>query len=338
MQIMKNKITYENIKNIAVVRTDRIGDMILTLPMCQGIKELIPNCKLTLIARRYVEPILYNCQILDQIFYIEDFKGNLKELFNKIDIQVAFFPRPRFNEVYYAFKSNVPIRVGTAYRWYSFLFTHKVKDHRKVSKYNEAQYNLRMVETFFKKKLELKYVKINVKPEAKAKVISVLETLNIQLDKFIILHPGSGGSTITWPPFRFGELADMFIRSGFDVIVTGIEKESQLGQIILEYAPATKNLIGRLDLYEIIALISLSKGVVANSTGILHIASVMEIPTVGLFPNTPHLSAKRWGPIGPFSATLSPITTDPENLDNMELIQPGDVYKELLHLISKANL
>lgn len=337
MQIMKNKITSESIKNIAIVRTDRIGDMILTLPMCKGIKEILPNSKVTLIARRYVEPILYNCQVIDDVYFIDDFKSDYKNLYSKLEIQVAFFPRPRFNEVYYAYKTNIPIRVGSAYRWYSFLFTHKVKDHRKVSKFNEAQYNLRMVESFFKKKLELKYVKVNYKPEAQKRVLSLLETLNVQLGRFIILHPGSGGSTITWPPYKFGELADMLIRTGYDVIVTGTEKENTLAQIVQDYAPSAKNLVGRLDLYEIIALISLANGVVANSTGILHIASVMEIPTVGLFPNTPHLSAKRWGPIGPFSSTLSPKTTEPENLDNMELIQPGDVYRELLHLISKAN-
>ncbi|MFN3780600.1 MAG: glycosyltransferase family 9 protein, partial [Candidatus Kapaibacteriota bacterium] len=248
--------------------------------------------------------------------------------------QVVFFPRPRFEEAYYAYKTNVPIRIGSAYRWYSFLFTHKIKDHRKVSLYNESKYNLRMVEIFFQKPLELKYVKINVEPEALMKVESLLETLNIRRREFIILHPGSRGSSITWQPYKFGELAEILLRAGYDVVLTGISQEANLNQIIQNYSSRIKNLTGRLNLYEIIALISLSKGMVANSTGILHIGSVLEIPTVGLFPNTPHLSAKRWGPIGPYSTTISPKSIKPDEMDNMELIQPNEVFAELLGVIS----
>ncbi|MCX7909239.1 MAG: glycosyltransferase family 9 protein [Ignavibacteria bacterium] len=330
--------SYKDIQNIAVVRTDRLGDMILTLPMCRGIKEISPKCNLTLIARKYVEPLLYECEYIDNVIFIENYNNDFRKIFRFHNPELAFFPRPRFNEVYWAYKSGVPHRVGSAYRWYSFLFSHKVKDHRKVAKYNEAKYNLRMVESFFNCKLELHYVKVNVKQEALKKVRSMLDTLNININKFVVLHPGSGGSTIVWPPYKFGELADLLIRFGYDVIITGTEKETQLGLTIQEYAPSAKSIMGRLDLYEIIALISISKGLVANSTGILHIASTLEIPTVGLFPNSPHLSAKRWGPIGPFSSTLSPQTTIPEKIDDMSLIKSEDVFKELITLISKSNL
>jgi len=334
---MKNATTYDDIKDVAVVRTDRIGDMILTLPMCKALKKILPNSNLTLIARKYVEPVLYNCGVVDRVIYIEDFGQDFKKIFKAYTPNIAFFPRPRFNEVYYAYKSNVPVRVGSAYRWYSFLFTHKIKDHRKISLYNEAKYNLRMVETFFNRKLELEYVKLNVNPIAYERVEKILETLGVQTHNFIVLHPGSGGSTIVWPVYKFGELADLLIRSGYDVVVTGTERETPLAQKILSYAREAKSLVGRIDLYETIALISMAKGLVANSTGILHIASVLEIPTVGLFPNTPHLSAKRWGPIGPYSVAISPATTDPEHIDDMELISSEDVFKELSSLILKAS-
>ncbi len=335
MQIMKNKTDYEEIHSVSIVRTDRLGDMILTLPMCRGIKEVLPKCKLSLVARRYVEPLLYKCEYIDEVIFVDDYNKDFKKIYKNFRPQVVFFPRPRFEEVYYAFKTNIPIRIGSAYRWYSFLFTHRIKDHRKVSLFNEAKYNLRMVEIFFQKTLELKYVKINVEPEALMKIESLLETLNIQKRGFIILHPGSKGSSITWQAYKFGELAEILVRAGYDVVLTGTPQEASLNQIVQDYSSSIKNLTGRLNLYEIIALISLSKGLVANSTGILHIGSVLEIPTVGLFPNTPHLSAKRWGPIGPYSTTISPKGIKPEDIDNMDLIQPQEVFKELLSVISR---
>ncbi len=329
MQIMNFENTYRDAKDVAVIRTDRIGDMILTLPMCSGIKEVLPNCRLSLVASKYVEPILYNCPVIDKIVFVEDFDQDFKTIYTKIHPEVAFFPRPKFMEVYWAYKTAVKVRIGSAYRWYSFLFTHKVKDHRKIAKFNEAKYNLRMVEDYFRRPLELKYVKIIVKPEAEKKVREILDTLGIPAYKFIILHPGSGGSSINWPIFRFGELAQLLLQNNFKVIITGTSQETSLAFAIQDLAPDVINLCGRLDLYETIALVSLACGVVANSTGILHIASVLEIPTVGLFPNTPHLSAKRWGPIGPFSSSLSPPAINPDQFDEMNLISPEIVFKEL---------
>lgn len=335
MQIMKLEGNPEDIKTIAVTRTDRLGDLVLTLPMCQAIKEICPNATLVLIARNYVKPILYECSVIDKPVFIEDFKKDFFDIFSSIKPDVAFFPRPRFQEVFGAFKANVPTRVGTAFRIYSILFTHKIKEHRKISLFNEAEYNLHMVEYFFDKKLELKYVPIKINPLAKKKVIDLLDTLNLKPNSYVILHPGSGGSTKVWSAEKFGQLGEIFQKQDIKVVLTGSKFESQLGQIICQIAPKTVNLIGRLDLYETIALISMALGFVSNSTGTLHIASVLGVPSVGIYPNTPHLSAKRWGPIGPFSTTISPQTNDPEKFDDMSLISPEIVYKELIAIINR---
>jgi len=335
MQIMKTQAILGDISTIAVVRTDRLGDMVLTLPMCSAIKEILPSAKVVLIARNYVKPLLYECDVIDSAVFIEDFKNDFVEIFSFVRPQAVFFPRPRFNEVFGAFKANVPIRIGTAYRIYSILFTHKIKEHRKISLFNEAEYNVHMVETFFDQQVEFRYIPIKVNPEAKEKVYGLLKTLNIDVNNFIVLHPGSGGSTKVWPVQFFGELAQILLKNGYDVVLTGSKFESQLAKIISQNAPQIINLIGRLDLYETIALLSIARGFVSNSTGILHIASVLGIPTVGLFPNTPHLSAKRWGPIGPLSTTISPQTTDPGKIDDMTLIPPLTVYNELVSLISR---
>src|SRR3989339_741781 len=75
-------------QKICVIRTDRLGDMVLTLPMCKALKENCVESEITLIARRYVEPLLENCTVIDRIFYIDDYKNGIKEIFknNKFDV------------------------------------------------------------------------------------------------------------------------------------------------------------------------------------------------------------------------------------------------------------
>lgn len=332
---MKNDIQNIQFSSIVVVRTDKLGDMVLTLPMLKAIKKFLPNCKLTLIARKYIKPLLYNQNFIDNFFFIENFKDNINEIYSTEKFDVAFFPRPRFQEVYPAFKEKIPHRVGTYYRWYSLLFTHRIKEHRKTGEYNEAEYNIHMVNSFFGTNLELEYVPIYPEPKALSKVKELLETLNLSPKNFIILHPGSGGSTITWQVEKFVELSIILGKMNYSVVLTGGKNETHIGKLFQLESRNVVNFVGRLNLYETIALISMAKGLVANSTGILHIASVMEIPTIGIFPNTPHLSAKRWGPIGSYSATISPKSLDPEEIDNMDLISPEIVANELLNQIKQ---
>lgn len=335
MQIMENENSISQFSHIAVVRTDRLGDMVLTLPMLRAIKYCCKECELSLIARKYVKPLLYKQDFIDRVYYLEDTHNDIQPIFNSQKFDVVFFPRPRFQEVFPAFREQIPHRVGTFYRWYSLLFTHRIKEHRKTSEFNEAEYNIHMVNSFFGTNYLLEYVPIFPDPRAINKVKELLETLNLKPNNFVILHPGSGGSTITWDISKFNELSLLFNKMEIPVVVTGGHSEQRMGKVLQTFSPNVVNFIGRLSLYETIALISMAKGLVANSTGILHIASVMGIPIVGVFPNTPHLSAKRWGPIGPFSATVSPITPNPEEIDNMNLIQPEAVLNELLKQIKR---
>ena len=42
-------------KNLLVVRTDRIGDVILSLPLAEIIKRHFPKCKVTYLLREYTK-------------------------------------------------------------------------------------------------------------------------------------------------------------------------------------------------------------------------------------------------------------------------------------------
>ncbi|MGQ9818780.1 MAG: glycosyltransferase family 9 protein [Candidatus Kapaibacteriales bacterium] len=332
---MKNENSITQFSRVAVVRTDRLGDMVLTLPMLRAIRNCFKGAELSLITRKYVKPLLYKQDFIDKVHYLENSHYDIQAIFNSQKFDVVFFPRPRFQEVFPAFREQIPHRVGTFYRWYSLLFTHRIKEHRKTAEFNEAEYNIHMVNSFCGTNYSLKYVTIHPEPGAINKVKELLEILNLEPNNFVILHPGSGGSTITWDINKFSELSLLLEKIGIQIVITGAYNEQQMGKIIQTYSPNLVNFIGRLTLSETIALISMAKGMVANSTGVLHIASVMEVPTVGVFPNTPHLSAKRWGPIGPYSAAVSPITPNPEDIDNLNLIQPEVVLNELLKQIKR---
>lgn len=315
-------------KKIAVVRTDRIGDMILTMPMCAALKNLYPQTEINLIARSYVKPLLENCPAIDSVFYIDDYSKGIKEIFEKNKFDAVFFPRPRFNECLAAFIAGIPLRVGTAYRWYSVLFNHKVHDHRKTAERHEAEYNTRLVASASGSDCPVNLVKPYINPESREKIQKLLSDNGIsKTDKYIIIHPGSGGSAFEWNAPNFGHLADKIQKElNSKIVVTGSEAESEKCSEVQKYCAELLNLCGKTDLREMIALISLSKLFISNSTGTIHIAAALDIPTIGLYPNSPHISAKRWGPYSKGAVTVSPTEGDDMNLITVEQVF-AEVFK-----------
>ncbi len=82
------------------------------------------------------------------------------------------------------------------------------------------------------------------------------------------------------------------------------------------------NLAGILDLYQLIALISNSKLFIGHSTGPMHIAWSMNIPTIAIFGSVyPRHFYKRWQPLGNKSVVIKKTL-------NAKLVSHGFVGKK----------
>jgi heptosyltransferase-3 len=331
----------QNAQNIAVIRTDRIGDLILTLPLCRALKQFNPKAKIVLYTRTYVQALLYQSEAVDKVVYVEENDEDFAKFLKEDNIEVCFFPRPRFKEVWAAKKAGVKLRIGTAYRWYSFLLNEKIRDHRKNAQFHEVQYNIRMLEqiTGTKNAIVLEYPK--VKAEAMHRVELLMQNFGLNInDDFFIIHPGSGGSAKDWQAHNMGKAAKQIARkTQFKILITGSRSEEFLCKRAEIECAGAYNLCGSLDLDELIALISVSKLLIANSTGVLHIAAAMQVPVIGLYPNTAHLSSRRWGPWSEKSVVFSPRTISPdEDQDNMNMIPIDMVIQVAIDFLNEYSV
>jgi ADP-heptose:LPS heptosyltransferase len=319
-----------NSKNIAVVRTDKIGDMILTLPLCKAISEYLPEANIHVIAKKYVEPLLKNQEILKPIF-IDNYTNGIDEIFKSYKFDTVFYPMPVFSECLAGFKNKIPIRVGSAYRLYSFLFNAKIQDHRKISEYHEAEYNVRMLNsiTGINHKVEL------VKPYINPKDIEFISTKFLKDysgKKIIIVHPGSGGSAKDLPIYKLIEIINQIDKNiNFQIILTGIQSEYEHCEYIGSKNKNIVNLCGKLSLDKMIALISVCNLFIANSTGVLHIAAALDRQVMGFYPNTLHIGPQRWRPYTNKSIIFTPPKSDNTMFnDDMSKIDIYEVYDEII--------
>ena len=113
----------------------------------------------------------------------------------------------------------------------------------------------------------------------------------------IVLHPGANWPHKRWPPERFAALANRLAeREAVALVVTGSPADDPLVRALcqdLRHQPVI--LAGRTSLRELAASLEQAAVVVANDTGVLHVAVALGRPVVALYgPTSPTLT----GPLG----------------------------------------
>ncbi len=329
----KHKDILLNAKNIAIIRTDKLGDMVLTLPMLNAVRQACPNANVYVIASSYTELLLKNQPLIYKYLLIEQNDNSCDSIFKNNQFDVVFFPRPRFSEIFTAFKYRIPLRVGSGYRWYSIFLNHKIYEHRKYGDKSEAQFNVDLVNSVTGNS----HKAVLLKPFIDDKAISEVSDLFTTSKKTVIIHPGGGGSAPKWSAENFGALAALISKTGqYQILISGTTSESVAASVVKEICPEAINICSKYNLEQLFAIISKSECLISNSTGILHIAAALGISVMGFYPNTPSMSSKRWGALADKSVFLSPekILNKPLENDNLNRISPDVALKAFLKLMS----
>ncbi len=288
-----------SLRRILLSRTDRLGDVILSTPLATALKKRFPALEVFFLARRYTADILEMHPHVDGIICLDELSaGALASRLKKcgFDAVVALFPRPQL--AWRFFQAGIPLRVGTGYRWYSFLYNRRVDQHRKHSQRHEAEYNLQLLEPLgvAGASVEFHYRR---DPAVELEVTRLLATQGVE-DGFVVLHPGSGGSAREWPPEHFATLArQLVVEKKRQVVLTGHASERELTQRIQQLAVKKLiNLAGSLTLKQLAGVIARAAVFVSNSTGPLHLARMVGTPVVAFYPPITACRPERWGPYG----------------------------------------
>lgn len=102
---------------------------------------------------------------------------------------------------------------------------------------------------------------------------------------YVVLHPGASDPRRRWPIERFAAVAD-YVWRVFNqrVVVTGSLGDRPLARDLERAATfPVVNLAGQLDLGALVALVRRASAVVCNDTGVAHLASAANTPSVVIF-------------------------------------------------------
>ena len=291
-------------KKIIVFRTDRLGDLVLSFPVVEALKAALPTAEIDLFVNPYTVPVAGLQRNTSRVIPDRHSEaGDLRALTGflksrKYDLAVHLFPVPRLALA--TFLAGVPVRIGTIYRYFSPLFNRRVRLHRKKAGMHERDLNLKLLEGIGIPTAGAT-AGLEIPDRFRREMADRLAAKGIDPSRhpFVVIHPGSGDSSLNWPAEHFGALGKEILRGGLPVVLTGSERD----RVAVDRAQAGMDgegtdLCGELDLVELAALLSAASLVVSNSTGPLHLADALGTKVIGMY--SPYVSAAphRWGPYG----------------------------------------
>lgn len=292
-----------------MARTDRIGDMVLSLPVFASLRKAHPRAHIAALARDYTRELLEDRDDVDEIIAFSSPGAHVPT--GQIWPLAARLRAERFDAAILLYlKSSVamtvalariPVRIGPATKAVQALLTHRVSQRRSKSLINEADHNLALLSP------------LGIEPLREAK-IPVDSTVHGHFVKrgdrpLVGLHPGHGGSARTWPQAMWENLARAMDEAGFDVAVTGAAGERDLVEQVAKAAGGgAQKYVGDEGLKQLARVLSDLDALVAHSTGPLHMASAVGVPVVGIYCPIFVCLPERWGPIGPGGGAVRPDT------------------------------
>lgn len=295
-----------NHKTVLISRTDSIGDVVLTLPMCVWIKTNFPTAKVVFLGQTYTKPILECLPAIDQIVewsvLSEMPEVNRVDFIKSLQIDVCIHVFPNKEIASLMRKAKIPVRVGTSHRTFHFLTcNHRVNFSRKNSDYHEAQLNFELLRPFGINELPSLEQLTTWLSSFKAKDLELPSFLEKHMQspmRKVILHPRSQGSALEWPIEKYAIVANDLLERGFQVFFTGTETD---GVYIRSMIPKHENCVdttGKLTLDQLLTFISTCDYLVACSTGPLHLAGVFGLTTIGLYSAKRPIHPGRWKALG----------------------------------------
>jgi heptosyltransferase-2 len=305
-----------SLRRILIIRTDRIGDMIISTPVIKALRRAYPGAYIAVLVRPYTVSVIRGNPYIDEVIVYDKktvesdpvsffgFVGYIRS--KKFDITLVLHPTNRVHLL--AFLAGIPRRVGYD-RKLGWLLTDRLPYTQVQGKRHQRDYMLDIIRHIGIEPGDLSY-DIPVDPEAERWARDLFEKEGLSADtKVAVLNPGASCPSKIWPAAGYAAVGDYLAgRLGFKVIVLGGPQALDVKtcrDVIAAMKIKPLDLAGKVDIPQTASLFRRVHLVISADTGPMHIASAVSVPLVVIFGrNQAGLSPLRWGPVNANSRVL----------------------------------
>ncbi len=297
-----------NFKRILIVRTDRIGDVLLSTPVIKAFRDAYPYAYIAMMVSPYAQDIINGNPDLDEVvIYDKDtrhknwinalnFALRLKQ--KKFDLAIALHPTNRVHIL--TFFAGILKRIGYD-RKCGFLLTDRIKHTKHLGQKHELEYNLDLVR-YLGIEPKDKSLFMPIRPESEKWVEDLFQQEGIApTDKLLAIHPGASCISKIWPAERFAFVADKLIeRYGLKALIVSGPKDIRIAKDVIKHLHHRAiNLAGETSVSQLASLLKKCSLFISNDSGPVHISTSVGTPVISIFGRSlKGLSPRRWGPLG----------------------------------------
>lgn len=298
-----------NIKRILLIRIDRIGDMVMTLPAIHAVKVKFSDAEIVVLASPVTahllaaDPSVKSVIAWDLSTGWRGLAGTVKELRNlHFDLAVDFCADYSLKTALIAFVSGAGIRLGYQISGRGIFFN--LRRVPAAERIHASEESFELLKALGIDRAE-RIPEIFISVEAGAAANELLAGARITGEDILVaVHPGGHYPSQRWPRERFSEVAAQLAeRYHAKLLFIGDEKERALVDATAAELPSGATVIKAINIRPDIlcALIRASRLFIGNNSGPLHLASALGCPSVSTMGPTDPV---KWLPLGPRQAVL----------------------------------
>lgn len=281
------------LRKILVVRLSSIGDIILTTPLLRSLKKAFPNAGITFIIKKQYSELLKDSPYIDELITFDQNQGKagLRRIREQLKVQ-HFDLYIDIHKNWRSFYLRMGLRNARITSYSKLIFKRSMLVWFKINLYGEVR---PVYERYFDsvRDFGISYdgqgTEIVFPETAMQNVRHLLDEAGYDFRRpLVIICPSATYFNKRWKPEGFIETARYLVRekSAFVVIHGGKEDKPLCSMISTAIGDGSGSMAGRLSLSESAALLKTANLVIANDSGLLHLAQSQKTPVIGIYGST----------------------------------------------------
>jgi lipopolysaccharide heptosyltransferase I len=308
------------IKRILLIQPSRIGDIIFSLPTLSALRRTFPRARITWLVDDRCQDLVEGHPDLDEVLVVpfkaieealkkrawkgvgQTFSRLKKELRSRsFDLSIDLHGLAK--SALLVWMAGARFRIGSAnttgMKECSGFFSREIPP--RPDDRHTVERNLSVIDFLGGPTKDAQF-QLTISEAAQSQVREILASAGRrEQERLVVIHPGAGWLSRRWPADRFAELINTLgLTPGLQLaVIGGAAGGSQEGRLFEHLFSMIRvpviNLVNRLSLKQLTALLKGTDLFIGNEAGPMHLAAALDRPVVAIIgPTRPELT-------GPFS-------------------------------------
>ncbi len=289
---MQEQAPPKNVKHLLVWMPNWIGDVVFALPTVQALRKHYPEARITALVRPPSNEFLVNHPDIDCVipFPHQPGSGTFSQIrfafgLRKYHFDLAVLFPNSIRSAWLALLSGAPRRIGYETDGRNFLLTDPLPVVKESRSIHGTDYYAGIVKPFGVDEVTRTFPEL-ITREAVRQQGELLERMGMGSDDCLIaVSPGASKPEKSWHTERFGILCQKLIKEkNAKILLMGSRGERPLLEKVSRFCPKEKVFIfAGLNLQLVAGILKNCRLLVANDSGLMNFAAMIDTPVVGLF-------------------------------------------------------